>query len=41
MGKVAISADSVSLTPEKAREYGFTLIPCPIILTAKPIWIQR
>ena len=35
MGKVAISADSVSLTHEKAKEYGFTLIPCPIILDGK------
>jgi len=35
MGKVAISADSVSLTPEKARDYGFTLIPCPIIMDGK------
>lgn len=35
MRKVAISADSVSLTPEKAREYGFTLIPCPIIMDGK------
>ena len=35
MGTVAISADSVSLTPEKAREYGFTLIPCPIIMDGK------
>ena len=35
MGKVAISADSVSLTPERAREYGFTLIPCPILVDGK------
>ena len=35
MEKVAISADSVSLTPEKAKEYGFTLIPCPIIMDGK------
>jgi DegV family protein with EDD domain len=35
MGKVVISADSVSLTPEAAREYGFTLIPCPIIVDGK------
>ena len=35
MRKVAISADSVSLTPEKAREYGLTLIPCPIIMDGK------
>lgn len=35
MGKVAISADSVSLTPEKAREYGFTMIPLPIIMDGK------
>jgi DegV family protein with EDD domain len=35
IGKVAISADSVSLTQEKAREYGFTLIPCPIIMDGK------
>jgi len=35
MGKVAISADSVSLTSEKAREYGFTLIPCPILMDGK------
>ncbi|TET17625.1 MAG: hypothetical protein E3J75_01950 [Dehalococcoidia bacterium] len=35
MGKVAISADSVSLTPEKAREYGFTMIPLPIIMGGK------
>ena len=35
MGQVAISADSVSLTQEKAREYGFTLIPCPIIMDGK------
>ncbi len=30
MTRVGISADSVSLFPEKAREYGFRLIPCPI-----------
>lgn len=35
MGKVVISADSVALTPEKVREYGFTLIPCPIIMDGK------
>ncbi len=35
MDKVVISADSVSLTPEKAREYGFTLIPCPIVMDGK------
>ena len=35
MSKVVISADSVSLTPEAAREYGFTLIPCPIIVDGK------
>lgn len=35
MGKVAISADSVSLTPERAEELGFTLIPCPIIMDGK------
>ena len=35
MGKTVISADSVSLTPEKAKEYGFTLIPCPIIMDGK------
>mgnify|MGYP001037767957 FL=1 len=35
MGKVAISADSVSLTPEKAKEYGFSLIPCPIVMDGK------
>ncbi len=36
MGKVVISADSVSLTHEKAREYGFTLVPCPIVMDGKP-----
>ena len=35
MRKVAIGADSVSLTAEKAREYGFALIPCPIIMDGK------
>jgi DegV family protein with EDD domain len=35
MDKVAISADSVSLTPERAEELGFTLIPCPIIMDGK------
>jgi len=35
MRKVAISADSVSLTPEKARELGFTMIPCPILMDGK------
>jgi DegV family protein with EDD domain len=28
--RVSFSADSVSLFPGKAREYGFRLIPCPI-----------
>jgi len=35
MHKVVISADSVSLTPEKAKEYGFTMIPCPILMDGK------
>jgi DegV family protein with EDD domain len=35
MGKVAISADSVSLTTEMAREHGFNLIPCPIVMDGK------
>jgi DegV family protein with EDD domain len=32
MKRVVVSADSVSLPRETAREYGFSLIPCPIIL---------
>ena len=35
MGKIVISADSVSLPLEKAMEYGFTLIPCPIAMDGK------
>ena len=35
MGRIVISADSVSLPPEKATEYGFTLIPCPIVIDGK------
>jgi len=35
MGEIVINADSVSLAPEKAKEYGFTLIPCPIIMDGK------
>ena len=35
MREIVISADSVSLTLEKAREYGFNLIPCPIIMDGK------
>jgi DegV family protein with EDD domain len=33
--KVTITTDSVSLPHETAREYGFRLIPCPIILDGK------
>ena len=35
MKKVVITADSVSLTHESARELGFRLIPCPISLDGK------
>ena len=35
MKQVTISADSVSLPHEKAQEYGFSLIPCPISLDGK------
>ena len=35
MSKTVISADSVSLPLPKAREHGFTLIPCPIAMDRK------
>ncbi|MEJ2047697.1 MAG: DegV family protein [Dehalococcoidia bacterium] len=35
MKQVAVSADSVSLPHETAQGYGFSLIPCPIILDDK------
>jgi DegV family protein with EDD domain len=35
MKQVVVSADSVSLPLETAREYGFSLIPCPISLDDK------
>ena len=35
MGRIVISADSVSLPLEKATEYGLTLIPCPIAMDGK------
>jgi DegV family protein with EDD domain len=35
MKRVVVSADSVSLSRETAREYGFNLIPCPITLDDK------
>jgi len=35
MKQVLVSADSVSLTRETAQEYGFSLIPCPIIMDGK------
>lgn len=35
MKQVVVSADSVSLPRETAREYSFSLIPCPIIMDGK------
>jgi len=35
MDKVVISSDSGSILPETAKEYGFTMIPCPIIIDSK------
>ena len=35
MEKVIVSCDSVSVLPEVARKYGFTMIPCIIILDGK------
>jgi len=33
--KLAITSDSGSILPEKAREHGFTMIPCPVIMDGK------
>jgi len=33
--KVAITSDSGSILPEKNREHGFTMIPCPVIMDGK------
>ena len=35
MEKVVISSDSGSILPETAKQYGFTMIPCPIIKDGK------
>ena len=35
MQKVAVTSDSGSILPEKAREHGFTMIPCPVIMDGK------
>ena len=35
MPKLAITSDSGSILPEKAREHGFTMIPCPVIMDGK------
>jgi DegV family protein with EDD domain len=35
MRKVVISSDSGSILPERAREYGFAMIPCPIIMNGR------
>ncbi len=33
--KVVVTSDSGSILPEKAREHGFTMIPCPVIMDGK------
>jgi len=33
--KLAITSDSGSILSEKAREHGFTMIPCPVIMDGK------
>jgi DegV family protein with EDD domain len=33
--KVVITSDSGSILPEKGREHGFTMIPCPVIMDGK------
>lgn len=35
MLKVTITSDSGSILPEKSREHGFTMIPCPVIMDGK------
>ena len=35
MEKLVISSDSSSILPETAKKYGFTMIPCPIIMDGK------